>query len=77
MTDHEALMIEAHQAGRAYWRNNRPAARANVEQVARSCGWSDAELLAAWMAGYFGERARMLGEIDRAYWHDLGSTFNK
>jgi hypothetical protein len=61
--DHEALMIEAHKAGRAYWRNNQPADRANVEQVARSCGWSDPELLAAWMAGYFGERARMALQI--------------
>ena len=58
--EQETNMIAAHKAGRAYWRNNRPADRANAEQVARSCGWGDAELLAAWMAGYFGERARMM-----------------
>jgi hypothetical protein len=56
--EQETNMIAAHQAGIAYWRNNRPADRANVEQVARSCGWGESELLASWMAGYFCERAR-------------------
>ena len=57
--DREERMLAAHRAGRAYWTRNRPADRANVESVARSCGWGDdAELLALWMAAYFGERAR-------------------
>jgi hypothetical protein len=72
--EQETNMITAHKAGRAYWCNNRPEATSGLETVARSCGWSDAELLAAWMAGYYGERARMLAkrqECARATAHKM------
>jgi len=55
----EATMVAAHQAGRAYWRNNRPldATREQLASHARSCGWRG-EDEAAWLAGFYGEHKR-------------------
>jgi hypothetical protein len=57
----EDTMIEAHKAGGAYWRNNRPMGKGvtvnKLASLARSCGWhgKDCE---AWLAGFFGEKRR-------------------
>ena len=56
----EQSMIEAHKAGRAYWRMNRPhwsVTRDMLRFHARTCGWQG-EDNDAWLAGYYGEMAR-------------------
>lgn len=57
----EAKMIEAHSAGRAYWRMNRPheATAENLASMARTLGWTG-ELETAWLAGFFGEKQRYI-----------------
>lgn len=55
----ETTMIEAHKAGAAYWRRNKPvdATREALESLARSCGWHG-EDCTAWLAGFYGEKSR-------------------
>ena len=55
----ESTMIEAHKAGMAYWRQNRPvdATRENLASHARTCGWHGADNK-AWLAGYYGAKRR-------------------
>jgi hypothetical protein len=55
----ERTMIEAHKAGVAFWRNNRPvnASPDSLASVARSCGWHDADAV-AWLAGFYGAQHR-------------------
>ena len=57
--ENERRLLEAHQAGRAYWRMNRPhdATRENLASLARSCGWSG-ELCEVWLAGFYGAKSR-------------------
>ena len=50
-------MVEAHKAGMAYWKRNKPPGVDGIATVARSCGWTG-ELETAWLAGYFGAKAR-------------------
>jgi len=58
----EASMVAAHKAGTAFWRYNRPvdATREHLASVARSCGWHG-EDETAWLAGYYGAKARDQG----------------
>jgi hypothetical protein len=55
----EQTMVEAHQAGMAYWKRNQPitTSRYNLESLARSCGWHG-EDTAAWVAGFYGAKRR-------------------
>lgn len=57
--EHETKLLEAHQAGVAYWRANEPiyASPNNLASHARSCGWHD-DLCDAWVAGFLGARSR-------------------
>ena len=64
----EATMVEAHKAGRAYWRNNRPPDAVTLESLAalaRSCGWHGADN-EAWLAGYYGERRREVSNFNKS-----------
>jgi hypothetical protein len=57
----ETTLIEAHKAGCAYWRANRPMGKGvtvnKLASLARSCGWHGADC-EAWLAGFFGEKRR-------------------
>lgn len=61
----EQSMINAHKAGRAFYKRNKPnARRSDLESVARSCGWHD-EDCTAWLAGFYGEQTREAREVLR------------
>jgi hypothetical protein len=51
--------VEAHKAGMAYWRMNRPhdATREGLASHARSCGCHDEDIV-AWLAGFYGAKRR-------------------
>lgn len=54
----EASMIAAHKAGAAYWKRNRPDInRAQIESLARSCGFHGEDAV-AYVAGFIGEKNR-------------------
>lgn len=55
----EQTMVAAHQAGMAYWRNNKPdgVSREALASLARSCGWHGDDN-DAWLAGYYGAQRR-------------------
>lgn len=58
MVDVEERRLAAWQAGRDYWRRNKPTAHSgDVQTVARSCGW-DGELADFWLAGFLGAKNR-------------------
>ena len=46
-------LVQAYNAGVAYWRNNRPQATfEGLISLARSCGWRDESEICAWINGY-------------------------
>jgi hypothetical protein len=55
----EQTMIQAHRAGMAYWRMNRPhdATKEALASHARTCGWHGADN-EAWVAGFYGAKRR-------------------
>jgi len=56
----EQSMLQAHKAGRTYYRSNRPETvdLTTLRTLANSCGWH-ADDEDAWVAGYMGERKRL------------------
>ncbi len=55
----EDTMIEAHQAGMAYWNRNKPseATREDLALLARSRHWHD-EDNECWLAGFYAAKKR-------------------
>lgn len=55
----EATMVEAHEAGVAYWKCNKPYDTTHdaLVSLAKSCGWHGHDNY-AWLAGFYGAKRR-------------------
>jgi hypothetical protein len=57
----EQTIADARKSGAAYWDRNKPynATRNDLERLARSCGWHDADNV-AWLEGFYEAKDRSM-----------------